>query len=70
MILIQNQIEKTMDTLIYQTLKVEGNKVPLVFEIFAQDLQIYAFPLLLSTTSTRCHHQILKRAISQHMSQN
>ena len=31
-------MEKTMGTLLSQTLKVEGNKVPLVYKIFAQGL--------------------------------
>ena len=33
------QIEKTRDTWFSQTLKVEGNKVPLIFLIFAQGLR-------------------------------
>ena len=52
------KIEKTKGTLLSLTLKVGGNKVPLVFTIFAQGLRYSLFSYFLSTTSTRCHHQI------------
>ena len=38
---LRAKIEKTKGPLFSQTLKVEGNKVPLVFSIFAQQIEFF-----------------------------
>ena len=64
------KIEKTKGSVFSQTLKVEENKVSLVFFNFCSGAEIQPFSPFLSTTSARCHPQIQKMAISQPLSQN
>ena len=69
---IHAKIEKTKGTLLSQTLKVEGNKVPLILKIFAQGLRYSLFLIFCQSRQQGAITKFRKGLYlqSQHLTQN
>ena len=64
------RIEKTKVTLLFLTLKIEGNKVPIVFTIFARGLRYNLFLIFCQLRQRGAITKFRKGPLSQPLSQN